>query len=236
MKIQYTVMIVALMAMLIAMPLVVATNQSVVNLTSSSVNTSITTQNLSEEDVTATRIGWEKIKIWFTFSQEKKARLEMDLANLRLIQARVAAKNNNSEAMNRALVAHQTIIDRLQERLTRLSGQNVSNNDTTGLQNSIIEHQNRITQLQNMMNNSNLTEEQVLRIQARISQAEDVTDRLQEIQDKREEIRQNREDIRDLREQNNDEREQRRDFREEELRNKNRSLEKPINATTNTTI
>ena len=72
------------------------------------------------DETSSLRIGWEKVKLALTFNQEKKARMELKLAEMRLNQARHAAKNNNTEAMQKALEAHDKIIQRIQERVQKI--------------------------------------------------------------------------------------------------------------------
>lgn len=149
----------------------------------------------AEENETAStgEILTTQIRSWFTFNQEKKAELELKIAKLRLIQAKIAAKNNNTEAMEKALEAHERIINKVQERMSKLDGasdaQGLNNSAVKliGLERAIQVHEARIARLNLVLENANLTEKQRENIEARISKAEEVTEKLQEISDEKQE-------------------------------------------------
>jgi hypothetical protein len=134
------------------------------------------------------KIAWRQFKLWFTFNQEKKIEGELDLARLRLIQARRAAENNNSEGVARAMDAHQRIMDRIQERMNRLdnhpegSALNDSATKLVGLERAIQVHERRINFLNDQLENANLTDEQRARIEDKISKAQNVTSKLNELE------------------------------------------------------
>lgn len=134
------------------------------------------------------KIAWRQFKLWFTFNQEKKIEGELDLARLRLIQARIAAENNNSEGVARAMDAHQRIIDRIQERMNRMennpegSALNDSATKLVGLERAIQVHERRINFLNDKLENANLTDEQRARIEDKISRAQNVTSNLNELE------------------------------------------------------
>jgi len=134
------------------------------------------------------RIGWEQMKIWFTFNQEKKTEMELKLADMRLNQARHAAKNNNTEAMEKAMEAHDRIIQRIQDRVQKMESKNDENSTKEkigglyGLKTAIETHENRIAKLNAILQNENLSEEQRGVVEMRLERAQNNTAHLQEVQ------------------------------------------------------
>jgi len=133
------------------------------------------------ETVSSWQIFNAQTRIWFTFNQEKKAERELQLANMRLIQARIAAKNNNSQAMENALEAHERIMNRVQIRYEKLA--NASEN-MAPLDNAIAVHQAKVAAMQGILENVNLTGTQRTRIEARLTQMNEVTGNLMQIQER----------------------------------------------------
>jgi hypothetical protein len=147
---------------------------------------------MNESASTGDVIG-QQFRNWFIFNQEKKIEAELRLAKLRLIQAKIAAKNNNTEAMERAMDAHDRIMGRIQERMDRLddhsdlNGLNDSAIELDGLQRAIQVHELRVEYLQNVLNNSNLSEQQREKIELRLEKAQNNTAHLIQVSDDREE-------------------------------------------------
>ena len=135
-----------------------------------------------EEDVSSWQIGRKTVGLWFTFNQEKIAEKQLELAKLRLVQARVAAKNNNTEAMEQALEAHERIMEKVQARMQIIASKNLSSDKLVGLNRAIQVHEARISRLSNLLESANLTEEQRTRVEARIQQQTEVTENLNEVQ------------------------------------------------------
>lgn len=135
------------------------------------------------EDVSSWRMGWKQVGVWFTFNQEKKAQKELEIAKLYLIRAKIAARNNNTLAMEKALEAHERIMERVQVRVEKISKSNAGSN-LTGLDRAIAVHQARITKLSGILADANLTEAQRTRVEARLVHAENVTAGLQGVQAK----------------------------------------------------
>lgn len=149
-------------------------------------------QEASEDDdekVGFGEIGWNHVKLWFAFNQEKKAELQLKIARLRLIQARIAAKNNNSIAMEKALEAHERILEKLNQTMTKIENGldnkrlNESADKLIGLERAIQVHELKIIRLRLVLENANLTEEQKAKIENRISHVENVTLHLREVQE-----------------------------------------------------
>lgn len=145
---------------------------------------------MNESASTGDVVG-QQFRVWFTFNQEKKAEAELQLAKLRLIQARIAAKNNNTDAMERAMDAHDRIMQRVQDRMGRLDGSSDLNglNDSavklTGLQRAIQVHELRVEYLQNVLNNSNLSEQQREKVELRLEKAQNNTAHLVQVSEDR---------------------------------------------------
>ncbi len=143
------------------------------------------------EDVGGGKIAWKNMRLWFTFNQEKKIEREMELARLRLIQAKIAAKNNNSYAMEKALEAHEKILERARLRLDsikdsdKIRDTNSSALKLVGLERAIQIHEKRIEYMNNLLENSNLTEQQREKIENKLSKVEGVTSKLTELNNKR---------------------------------------------------
>jgi ribosome-associated translation inhibitor RaiA len=143
---------------------VVSVNESSEN--ESEDNTEIEVELEMNESASNMDVLGQQIKIWFTFNKEKKIDAELKLARLRLIQANIAAKNNHSAAMEKALEAHERILNRVKERITKLDDRS----DLKNLNNSAVKllameraievHQLRVDHLQNVLANANLTEKQ----------------------------------------------------------------------------
>jgi len=140
------------------------------------------------ESVSATDVTIAKVDLFFTFNQEKKAEKELKLARLELIRARIAAHNNDTRAMEKALGAHERIIERVQERINAMDGkatkEGIQNSVSklVGLERAIEVHEARIAKLGELLSSEKLTEEQIAIIQARLEKAENSTAHLKDIQ------------------------------------------------------
>ncbi len=145
---------------------------------SDSVQTSVDDLN-ENESINGLKMGWRNVEIWFTFNQEKKAEKELDLARLELIRAKIAAKNDNSVAMEKALDAHQKILDRVEKRVGKVK--------LTGLERAIQVHEARIAKMNEILANANLTAEQKTKIEAKITKATNVTAKLSELNNEKKE-------------------------------------------------
>lgn len=123
---------------------------------------------------------WKQMDIWFTFNQEKKAEKELKLAEFQLVRARIAAKNNNTRAMEGALEAHRRLIEKVQERVSKIENGNASEK-LIGLDRAIQVHQARIARFNAQLNNSNLSAEQIENLQEIIEKAQENTQHLREV-------------------------------------------------------
>lgn len=135
------------------------------------------------EDVSSVGMGMKRMGIWFTFNQEKKAQKDLQLAKLYLIRAKIAAKNNNTVAMEKALEAHERIMERVQARVDKISKSNAGGN-LTGLSRAIAVHEARIQKMNGILADANLTESQRTRLEAKLAHTENVTAKLRAIKGK----------------------------------------------------
>ncbi len=181
------------MFVLMAAPLILAESAS------DNSGASIEAEAAADDDATASsgEILLNRVKTWLTFNQEKKAELELKLAELRLIQARVAARNNKTEAMQKALEAHEEILNRIRERIEKLSARNISSDKFVGLARAIQVHEVRITRLNSLLESVNLTDDQRARVEARLSNVENVASKLRNIESRIRERRTNNSEAED---------------------------------------
>jgi len=161
----------------------VSTGDSVVpTLISAPENDSIDLDEDDNQTVSDVQIFWKKVDIAFTFNQEKKAEKEMKLAELELIRAKIAAKNNNSQAMIKALEAHQTLIALVQNRVSKIDEKKNVTDKVVGIDRAIQAHEAKIARLNNIIaNNTNLTTEEIARIQENIAITQNNTQHLKEV-------------------------------------------------------
>jgi uncharacterized protein YxeA len=137
--------------------------------------------------VTSTDVTMQQLRVWFTFNQEKKAQHELELAHLRLIQARMAEKHNDTTAMQKAMDAHEKLLDAVQARITAIKNKG---GNITGLERAVQVHERRIEILNKILAKANLTEEQRAKIEAKIAHAENVTAKLKALEEKVQEVKQ----------------------------------------------
>ena len=193
----YTILAFALMVTLVFATASVLAEDTVSSATSEETSTSVAiasevNDNLNES-VSGLKIGWENVKLWFTFNNEKKATQELKIARLRLIQAKVAAQNGNTEAMQNALEAHDRLINRVKERVDAIDGEATkegirsSAEKLVGLERAIEVHEARISKLNEILASANLTDEQRAKLEEKIAKAENNTAQLREIEAAKEE-------------------------------------------------
>jgi hypothetical protein len=131
----------------------------------------------------AGKIAWTNVKLWFTFGQEKKAQVELQLAKLQLIRAKIAANNNDSEAVEKALEAHERILERVKERISKMENSSRESNETklVGLERAIQVHERRMNFLNNVLENANLTDAQIAKLETKLAKMENVTAQLRNL-------------------------------------------------------
>ena len=155
-------------------------------------NSSVNSNISVDADLNGTVSGWQitkaKIGLWFTFNQESKAEKELELAKLYLIEAKLAAKNNNTDAVNAALDAHNNLINAVQGTIAKIkedktpAGLKANAQKLIGLERAIQVHELRIAKLNQTLANANLTEDQRIKIENRMNQAENNTAKLSELE------------------------------------------------------
>jgi ribosome-associated translation inhibitor RaiA len=153
------------------------------NVTTNQTNESeqLQVEDLNESDAGGFKILVQELKVMFTSNQEKKAQFELELARLRLIQAKIAAKHNNTAAMENALEVHQRLLEKVKARINAISNKG---GNVTGLERAIQVHERRIELLNEILAKVNLTESERAKIEARLGHVENVTEKLKAIQEK----------------------------------------------------
>lgn len=128
------------------------------------------------------KLGWEKFKLMFTFNQEKKAEKELQLANLRLIEARAMAEKNNTKGLERAQEEYSRLIKQANSRIKNIN-ESLSENkikdsikSLNGLERAIAIQSYKIDILKNILADENLTASQVSSLAEIISRMENQTD------------------------------------------------------------
>jgi len=188
----YTILAFALMVTLVFATASVLAEDTVISgeTSTSSAIASEVNDNLNES-VSGMKIGWENMKLWFTFNNEKKAIQELKIARLRLIQAKVAAQNGNTEAMQSALDAHDKLLERVKARVDSIDGDStkegikLSAAKLVGLERAIEVHEARISKLNEILASTNLTDEQRAKVEERLSKVENNTEKLRALEDKK---------------------------------------------------
>lgn len=137
--------------------------------------------DLNDSDVSGFKVQLKELKTMLTLNQEKKAQLELELARLKLIQAKIAAKNNDTVAMEKALEAHNKLLERVNATVNAMSNKG---GNITGLARAIQVHEKRIELLNTILASKNLTAEQKAKIEAKIEHAENITAKLKALQEK----------------------------------------------------
>ena len=140
-----------------------------------------TANDLNESDVSGFKPLMQELRVMFESRQEKKVQLELELARLRLLQAKIAEKHNNTAAMERAIDAHNRIMERVRAEIDKISNKG---GNLTGLDRAIQVHELNIAKLNAILASENLTAEQKAKIESRIKHVENVTWKLQNLQTK----------------------------------------------------
>jgi len=146
-----------------------------------------------DESVNSLKIGWENSKLWFTFNKEKRAMQELKLAHLHLVQAKIAAKKGDTEAMDKAIETHNRILEKVKTDLDKIDGQKeekgIKNSigAYTRISNKLENHKQKIETLKLVLENENLTDIQRENIEKIIEKAENKTEEIEEKQEKKRE-------------------------------------------------
>lgn len=142
------------------------------------------------ESVGEWKVFKQKLGIWFTSNPEEKTKKELDLARMRLIQARNAAKNGDTNAMEKAFEAHEKNLERVKARLEEMNGASTekeiesSVEKLVGIERAIQVHELRIQRMEELLEEeSELPEEAREKMQLRIDKANESINHLGEVQE-----------------------------------------------------
>ncbi|PIN77330.1 hypothetical protein COV15_02365 [Candidatus Woesearchaeota archaeon CG10_big_fil_rev_8_21_14_0_10_34_12] len=146
-----------------------------------------------DESVSGFKIGLKQLGLAFTFNQEKKIDKELDIARLRLIQAKVAAENGNTGAVQKALEAHNRLLEKVHARVNIIDGKSDENairaslSNMVALEKAIEVHEARIAKFNEILGSGNLTDEQMAKIESRLELMQNKTDDLKQLQEQKQE-------------------------------------------------
>jgi hypothetical protein len=108
------------------------------------------------------KIALEKLKLAFIFNKEKRANLELKLANKRLEEAKLMAKENKLEHLIKVKEEHKKLIEKAKNDL-KSSGENEQDLEKQSeIENELNYQENKVEDLENtvFVNFKNLNEEQ----------------------------------------------------------------------------
>jgi hypothetical protein len=136
----------------------------------------------------------ERISLFFTWNQEKRAEKELKLADMELIRARIALKNNNTKAMEKALESHDRLIEKVQNKVKNKNeesdktGIEKSAEWLSGIEKAVDAHEAKIERLNQLIaNDTNLSEDQIENINARIEKSQSSITHLKEVESNKQE-------------------------------------------------
>lgn len=150
-------------------------------------------ENSLNENVTNFGLFRERARLFFTFNKEKRAERELRLAALLLNRARIAAKNNNTRAMEKAIEEHNRIMERVRNRIEDINKQNISSEKLKRLDRAIEVHEARIERFNQRLEDENLSQQQKDNIEKMLNNSQksiQVLNQLKELRQEREQIRQ----------------------------------------------
>ena len=130
---------------------------------------------------------WKNFQTNFMRNQTLKIERQLELANLKLIQAKMLLEKGNIKASEKALEQHDKLLDYVQERIEKMENKSL----TPGLDNAIAVHEMRLERLITLLNNSNLTEQNREVFERRINHLENITSHLENVRGKMEQRREN---------------------------------------------
>ncbi|HOW36635.1 MAG TPA: hypothetical protein PLK34_00055 [Candidatus Pacearchaeota archaeon] len=143
----------------------------------------------TNETVTPAQLRRARWQIWFTFNKERKAERQLQLAEMELIRARMAALKNDSKTLQQALKNHEDLLEKVrnvvQNRREKNTEEGINQTATwlTGIDRAIEVHENKIARLNFLiLEGTNLTEEQISLIQEKINKTEANIEHLKEVQ------------------------------------------------------
>ena len=130
-------------------------------ITSASAETAIAQDVIPESETGATpdqplayglkRFG-ENVKLFFTFNQVAKAKLELALARNRLLEARTMIKAEKLADAGKAQEAHEKILDRVRKRIIAITALEAEDEadleENVGLEEELLEHEDDIEKVE----------------------------------------------------------------------------------------
>ncbi|MEM4181536.1 MAG: hypothetical protein QXX68_00005 [Candidatus Pacearchaeota archaeon] len=149
-------------------------------------------ENSLNEDVSGFDLFKERLALRFTFNKEKRAERELKLAGMLLNRARIAARNNNTKAMEKAIEEHNRLMERVKQRVEESNRKNMSSEKLEGLDRAIQVHEIKIERFTQRLQNENLSEKQKENIEKMLNNSQksiEVLNQLRELREERKEIR-----------------------------------------------
>lgn len=128
------------------------------------------------------KLGWEKVRLAFTFNQERKAEKELALADKRLLEIKRMAEKGNVKAALKAQKSHDALVERAKARLSSIQEDTkeaqVRNTaeKIIGLQRAIQAHENRIEVLKDVLAEQNLSDDARESIESAVERMENRTE------------------------------------------------------------
>ena len=143
--------------------------------------TNLIGDNSSADEAVPSKIkyGWEKFKLNFFRNQTIKVERELQLARWKIAEAKVAAKNGNVEKAEKIMEQHDAILARVQKRISNMENKSL----TPGLDQALQVHEQRLVNLNTILENSNLTDAQRVKIENRIAKLDNKTSQLEELRE-----------------------------------------------------
>jgi len=130
--------------------------------------------------------AWERLNIAFTFNQERKAQKELALAQRKLLEIRKMAEKGNVQAMERAQLRHDALVESAQARLAAIQDDTTEANAKLAAKKlirmkiALKAHENRIEILQDVLSEKNLSDEARTAIESAIERMQNRTERMNE--------------------------------------------------------
>lgn len=138
----------------------------------------------------------EKMRLAFTFKQEAKAKTEIELAELRLLEAKAMFMKGNVEAFKKAQEKHDELIVKAKERISKIEEDGDSEKirmnagKLVGLERAIEVHNYKIDKLKEIISSGNLSEEQIAKFEEKISMMQNKTEDMRDkIDDRKEKMK-----------------------------------------------
>ena len=123
------------------------------------------------------RYGWEKLKLNFVRNQTTKVEKELQLARWKIAEAKFKSKNGNFDGADKAMEDHDRLITDVQARIEKMENKSL----TPGLDRAIEVHEEKLANLKLLLESSNLTDKQRIKVDFRISKMENSTEHLSEL-------------------------------------------------------